>query len=80
MSIPDGVRANFNTMLRAAENGALALLECQDADTREPRYVICAVNFDGEAYEMVPFGHLVADRNPFEAYIPPEDLTCSSMS
>lgn len=72
MSIPDGVRVNFNTLLDAAKSGRLALLECQDADTREPRYVICAVNHDAETYEMVPFGHLVADRNPFEAYIPPE--------
>lgn len=72
MSIPEGVRANFNTMLKAAENGDLALMECLDADTREPRYVLCAVEHRDGDYVMTPFGHLVGDRNPYEAYIPPE--------
>jgi hypothetical protein len=31
MAIPDGHRANFNTLLRAAQSGDLALLECADA-------------------------------------------------
>ena len=43
MSIPDHARANFQTLLRAAENGDLALMECADALTGETRYVICAV-------------------------------------
>ena len=73
MSIPKSVKANFQTLLSAAENGALALMECQDADTNVPRYVICAVNREEGAYQMVPFGHMVSDRNPYEAYIPPED-------
>lgn len=72
VSIPKGVRANFQTLLSAAENGALALMECQDADTNEPRYVICAVNRGAGTYQMVPFGHMVGARNPYEAYIPPE--------
>lgn len=73
MAIPDGVRANFDTLLRAAKAGRLALVECQDADTKEPRYVLCAVNHDGaDEYQMVPFGHLVSDRDPYTAYIPPE--------
>lgn len=40
--IPDHARANFQTLLRAAERGDLALMECMDAATGEPRYVICA--------------------------------------
>lgn len=43
MSIPHHARANFNTLLRAAEDGSLALMECTDTVTGEPRYVICAV-------------------------------------
>lgn len=71
MSIPDHARANFQTLLRAAENGDLALMECADALTGEPRYVICAVGRDrGSDYLFTPFGHL-ADGNPYEAYIPP---------
>lgn len=43
MAIPKHIRANFDTLLRAADNGDLALLECQDAKTKEPRYVLCCV-------------------------------------
>lgn len=49
--------------------GHLALMECADAVTGEPRYVICAVGGDGN-YVFTPFGHL-ADGNPYDAYVPP---------
>ena len=72
MAIPDPVRTNFNTLLRAAGDGNLALMECLDAVTRERRYVVCA---DGRAadgdFVMTPFGHL-ADGNPYDAYLPPD--------
>lgn len=71
MSIPDHARANFQTLLCAAENGHLALMECPDAASGVPRYVICAVGRDGEDYVFTPFGHL-AEGNPFDAYLPPE--------
>lgn len=70
MSIPDHARTNFDTLLRAAASGDLALVECADAITGEPRYVLCAVRWDGGAYEMTPFGHL-APRNPYETYVAP---------
>ena len=70
MSIPDHARANFATLLRAAADGNLALMECADAVTSEPRYVICAVGRDGKDFVFTPFGHL-ADGNPFAAYVPP---------
>lgn len=71
MAIPAGHRANFETLLRAAREDSLALLECRDARTGEPRYVICAVGHDGEAYLFTPFGHF-QDSNPYEAYLPPD--------
>lgn len=71
MSIPDHARANFQTLLRAAADGNLALLECADAETGAVRYVICAVGQDGGEFLFTPFGHL-ADGNPYEAYRPPE--------
>jgi hypothetical protein len=71
MSIPDHVRANFNTLLRAAAAGDLALVECADAMTGEPRYVIGAIGRDGGDYVITPFGHL-APGNPYEAYEPPQ--------
>ena len=71
MSIPDHARANFQTLLRAAADGNLALLECADAETGAVRYVICAVGRDGGEFLFTSFGHL-ADGNPYEAYRPPE--------
>ncbi|MEZ0242205.1 MAG: DUF6117 family protein [Sphingomonas sp.] len=71
MAIPEPFRANFATLLRAAAAGDLALLECSDAATGEPRYVLCAVGFDDGHYLMTPFGHL-ADGDPYALYRPPE--------
>jgi hypothetical protein len=70
MGIPGHARTNFETLLRAAAAGDLALLECADAVTGEPRYVLCAVASDGVEYLMTPFGHF-APGNPFEADVPP---------
>ena len=72
MTIPDHARANFETLLRAAAEGNLALMECADALTGEPRYVMCTVGRDGAEFVFTPFGHL-ADGNPFDVYLPPSD-------
>ena len=53
MSIPDHARANFQTLLRAAADGNLALLECADAETGAVRYVICAVGRDAGEFAGV---------------------------
>jgi len=71
MSIPDYASTNFNTLLRAAAAGDLALVECTDAVTGEPRYVLCAIGHEDGTYMMTPFGHL-APGNPFDAYVPPQ--------
>ena len=70
MAIPDYARTNFETLVKAAQAGDLALMECTEVESGETRYVLCAVGRDGDAYVMTPFGHL-APRNPYEAYIPP---------
>ncbi len=70
MSIPEYARANFNTLLRAAACGDLALVECADAMTGGPRYVLCAIALDGADHVITPFGHL-ASGNPYDAYEPP---------
>jgi len=70
MAIPDPYRRNFETLLRAAADGNLALMECRDAVTGAPRYVLCAVGRDEGGYVMTPFGHL-HDGNPYDAYLPP---------
>ena len=77
MSIPEYARANFNTLLRAAAHGDLALVEGADAVTGEPRYVLCAIARDGREYTITPFGHL-APGNSYEAYKPPGTSSDSS--
>lgn len=72
MSIPDYISKNFDTLLRAASDGNLALVECTDAITGEPRYAICAVGREGTDYLFTPFGQLV-DGNPYDAYLPPAE-------
>ena len=69
MSIPDHPCANFQTLLRAAAGGHLALMECSDAVTHAPRYVICAVGRDKGDYVLTPFGQL-SEGNHFETYVP----------
>ena len=71
MSIPSHARTNFQTLLRAAASGDLALMECTGAATGEPRYVICAVGREDGDFVFTPFGHL-AEGNPYDAYLPPD--------
>lgn len=77
MAIKPGDRTNFETLLRAAHNGDLALMECKDTATGEYRAVICAYYKDPKSNDYIfsPFGHLATD-NPYEQYTPPEpDVT-----
>lgn len=68
--IPDHMRSNFNTLIRAAENGDLALIESKDAATGEQRFLIAAMHKDGDDIVVVPFGHM-ATGNPYEQYVDP---------
>ena len=71
MSIPSFARTNFQTLLRAAGDGNLALMECQDAVSGAPRYVICAVGREDGDFVFTPFGHL-ADGKPSDTSLPPD--------
>lgn len=70
--IPEGHRNNFSNMINAAKRGRLALMECTDKKTGEPRYVICMVNKLKGDYEFVPVGHLFEGDNPYDQYDPPK--------
>ena len=71
--VPGGADAGKQAVEQiGAGVGDLALVECTDAMTGEPRYVICAIA-RGADYVIRPFGHL-APGNPYEAYEPPRDL------
>lgn len=71
MSIPDDLRRNFETLLRAAVENNLGLMECHDVQNGRPRYVSCAVGQDGADSVFTPLGHL-AGGNPYAQYQPPD--------
>lgn len=70
MAIANGYKANFETLQRAIKDGAALLMECYDATTGKPVIAICAANFDGKEYQMVPLAKMF-DGNPYEELIPP---------
>ena len=73
MAIAPGYKDNFQTILKAAKNDDLCLLECTDAATGKPVMVICAVmrNSD-DSLQLAPFAKMF-DGNPYEEVIPPSD-------
>ena len=72
MAIPEGYKNNFETLLRAARNEDLALVECTNKQTGKPAYVLAAISGAGltNDVELVPLA-LLFDSNPYETLIPP---------
>lgn len=70
MPIPQSHSKNFETLQRAFRDGAVCLMECTDAKTGDSVMAICAVNFDGDEYQMTPFAKMF-EGNPYEQLIPP---------
>ena len=71
MALNKAHQQNLETLIRAAKDGNLCLMECTEIATGEPRAVICAVQPDSTGkIVFVPFGHL-CPGNPYEAYEPP---------
>lgn len=70
MAIAKGYQANFETLKRAARDGALCIMECTDAKTGKPVITICAAGFDGKEYQMTPLAKMF-DGNPYEELLPP---------
>ena len=66
MAIAKGYTTNFETLLKAARNKDLFLLECTDAKTGVSVITICAMSQDG----AVPLAKMF-DGNPYEELIPP---------
>jgi hypothetical protein len=76
---------NFNTLLRAAKDGALCLVDCIEKSTGEHVAVICAIDkriaaatssvhsaSTKEEYAFTPFARFF-NGNPYELLIPPTD-------
>lgn len=70
--IAQGYKNNFETLLLAARNKDLCLLECTDAKTGVPVITVCAVGRDDDGqFVMSPLAKLF-DGNPYEELVPPQ--------
>ena len=70
-AISPSARANFETILRACQEGRLVLLDCQDKATGKPVVVLAAVgDAPGGEYDLVPFAKLF-EGNPYDELNPP---------
>jgi len=72
MAIPKGAVANFETLKRAILNDDACIMEVMDKETGQLVDAICAVNFDGQSYQMAPLAVMVRE-NPYQRFIPPLD-------
>lgn len=71
--LKEGDCANFDTLLRAAEDGNLCLLECQDKATGKYVAVVCAVNEEeDDVVSLVPIAKLF-EGDPYEEVAGPMD-------
>ena len=73
MAIPKGHRTNFETLQRASDDRCLALMECLDKETGKQAAVLCAVNYDGAEYEMVPVA-VLCEGDQYDRFIPATEL------
>ena len=69
MTIAEGYGTNLGTLIQAAKDDNLCLLECTDK-AGNTVIAVCAINFIGGAYEMVPLAKMF-DGNPYEELQPP---------
>jgi hypothetical protein len=72
MALQEVDRKNFNTMLKAAKNGHLALVESRrNSDGSYVALIAMVYQEPSGEYVIVPVGEMVAG-NPFELYQNPE--------
>jgi len=66
-----GHRTNFHTLLRAADDGALALVSAVRKADEQPVALVCAMQQnDDDTITPVPFAVMV-EGNPFESFEDP---------
>lgn len=70
MAIKDGYRKNLQALIRAAQNGDLALVECQEKLTGRTVIAVAAIWRDGEEFIISPLAKMF-DGNPYEELDPP---------
>ena len=70
MAIPGGHKTNLETIIRAAKNGDLCLMECTDTKTGDTVITLCAAQRDGGEVVVTPLAKMFTG-NPFEELDPP---------
>lgn len=74
MAIPEYVKKNFMTLLRAVANDDACLVEVTDNTTGKIEVMICARWLDADDPTFVrfaPFAVMCSDEDPYERYTPP---------
>lgn len=65
MAISDGYKANFETLLRAASDKALCIMECTDKESGKAVIAVCAAWMDeDEQVHLVPVAKMF-DGDPY---------------
>ena len=71
--INDAYKNNFNTLVLAAKNDDLALMECTDAVTGEVVMAVCIViELESGAVDFMPIAKMF-NGNPYDELLPPAD-------
>jgi hypothetical protein len=74
MALQEGDRKNFNTLLKAAKNGDLALVESRrNSDGQYVALIAMVYQEPSGEYVIVPVGEMVAG-DPFQLYADPSNF------
>ena len=71
MTVVEGHKINLQTIIKAAQNGDLALMECKRVSDGKIVAVLCAVGRKGKEYVFAPFAEMF-EENPYEQWLPPD--------
>lgn len=70
MAVPEGHKHNLETIVRAAKDKRLMLIECTDAKTGATVVTLGALSDADDGFEFVPLAKMF-DNNPYEELMPP---------
>lgn len=68
----EGYKFNLRTLILAAKNDDLCLLECKDKATGKTVIVVCAVSDEPDGEYFIPLAKMF-DDNPYAELVPPTD-------
>lgn len=80
MAINESYSANFEQILKAAENGDLCLLQCTDAATGKTVIAVCAAVLTHSGHVSITPLAKMFDGNPYEELIPPAGASPEAVS